>query len=139
MSLFGWSQPSGSTHDALHCALTDFDAKLEQFATDSLGAPADVLESDAPDQSSGAWYQPGRSRSRLATPVDFEQSAMPTKGGGGLHDQQRFAPVGQDTSEGKNRQPISPLDPWTSNLTPQDAELLAKQRVLEDQRGLAPA
>jgi len=50
-------------HDPLDGTHTDLDADLEELAADAFGTPTNVLQGDAPDQSGGDWYLPGRFRS----------------------------------------------------------------------------
>ena len=123
---------------SLDRALRDSDAKLQQLALYSLGAPKDILGGHAVNECDDSRVDSGTTALgilRFPTPEKPKSHAVPTKYRFRFHEQEGVPPTWQKAREKNYEATLAGLEEWTFDPPRCDNELLAKQGVLDQQFG----
>jgi len=127
-------------HVALDGGFGDVDVQLEQFTSNPFGTPGAISGSHFADQRDRfvRYLRLGRRcRSRFPAPEQAKALAMPAQHGLGLDDQQRLTPEANPTGQDDEERPINRGAARASDAALEYEELLAQQRILSDECGLA--
>jgi hypothetical protein len=106
---------------------------------DGLYAPKAVLPGHLLDQSDGFQGDPGAPTpiARLEPPEQPEALAMPAQERIGLEDEEGFLPTPEPAGEEDKPEAIGWGESWLVDLAVKDDELLAEERVLGNELGIA--
>jgi len=115
------------------------DSEFHEFTTDALHAPEAVLPGHLLDQRDGFGGDPGAPTpvAGLEPPEQPEALAMPAQERIGLEDEDGFLPSPDPAGEEDEPRAIGWGESWLVNLAVEDDELLAEERVLGNELGIA--